>query len=118
MEITKELKMETYRITYFMYPEKDIEFNISAKSYEDAVIFAKNYRRDSFNVVKVENMGVKELNQMVKGMANHGSYTIRIRGSHDSIVRNVYEDENGRYWVKANGELWEVRRVSDCYVTV
>ena len=33
--------MKKYRITYFMYPEKNIEIVIMARSFEEAVIYAE-----------------------------------------------------------------------------
>lgn len=43
--------MKKYRITYHMRPDaEDITIEIMAKSYEDACIFAKEYRKDGFSV--------------------------------------------------------------------
>ena len=44
--------MEKYKITYHMFPEKDIEIVIEAKNYDDACIFAKRYRKGAFSIVK------------------------------------------------------------------
>lgn len=46
--------MKDYIITYYLYPAENIEIRISAKTYEDAVIIAKTYRKDSFSVEEVE----------------------------------------------------------------
>ena len=43
-----------YRITYHMYPEKDISVEIIARSEEEAIIFAKEYRNDSFSVSEIQ----------------------------------------------------------------
>ena len=42
--------MKKYKITYHMWPEKDIEMVILARSEEEAIIFAKEYRNGSFSV--------------------------------------------------------------------
>ena len=39
-----------YKITYHMWPEKNIVMVIVAKSEEEAIIFAKEYRNDSFSI--------------------------------------------------------------------
>ena len=42
--------MKRYQITYFLRPEaENIVFSILAKSYEDACIFAKDYREGAFD---------------------------------------------------------------------
>lgn len=49
--------MKTYIITYHMSPAKDITIEYRANSEDDAIIFAKNYRNDSFSI---------ELKEMIK----------------------------------------------------
>ena len=47
--------MKHYKITYYLMPEcENIEIVIGAKSYEDACVFAKMYRKNSFSVEEVE----------------------------------------------------------------
>lgn len=46
--------MELYRITYFMYPYENIVVTIWAKDFDDACVYAKTYRNDSFSIDKVE----------------------------------------------------------------
>lgn len=46
--------MKDYTITYYLYPAENLTIRIAAKSYEDAVVFAKMYRKDSFSVEEVE----------------------------------------------------------------
>lgn len=47
--------MKTYKIIYYMRPDsEDVEIVIKANSYEDACIFAKQFRSDSFSVVEVK----------------------------------------------------------------
>ena len=45
--------LKNYRITYYMWPYKDIVFDFAAKSEEEAAIFAKQYRKDPFNIERV-----------------------------------------------------------------
>lgn len=47
--------MKSFRITYIMYPDENIEVICTAKTEEEAVIYAKNYRKDAFKI--------EELNQ-------------------------------------------------------
>lgn len=42
--------MKTYIITYHMSPAPDIVIEHMANSEEDAIIFAKQYRHDSFSI--------------------------------------------------------------------
>ncbi len=43
--------MKKYKVVYMMWPEsKNIEIIIFAKSYEDACVYAKNYRKESFTI--------------------------------------------------------------------
>ena len=44
--------MTKWIITYHRHPDPDVVVEFFAESYEDAVIFAKQYRRDSFSVDK------------------------------------------------------------------
>lgn len=43
-----------FKITYHMHPEKDIVVLFTAKSEEEAIIFAKQYRKDAFSVSFME----------------------------------------------------------------
>lgn len=55
--------MKRYKITYFLRPDaENIEVVISAKSYEDACIWAKGYRKESFGCVELEDKRVKVIN--------------------------------------------------------
>lgn len=49
--------MKKYRITYYLKPEADnITIEISAKDYEEACIYAKDYRRgESFSCDEIES---------------------------------------------------------------
>ena len=46
--------MKTYKITYHMYPDPDIEITIQAETLEKAIIFAKDYRKDSYSIKEVK----------------------------------------------------------------
>ncbi len=44
-----------YKITYYMMPESpNIEMVIMANNYEEACVFAKDYRNESFGIEEVE----------------------------------------------------------------
>lgn len=45
--------MKHYRITYHRWPEEDIVIEITAKSYEDACIYAKEFRKDGFSIEEI-----------------------------------------------------------------
>ena len=45
-----------YEITYHMHPEKDIVVVITARSEEEAIIFAKQYRNDAFSIEVIEKV--------------------------------------------------------------
>ena len=46
--------MKCFRITYHLRPDaEDITVEIVAKSYEDACIFAKAYRKDGFSIEEI-----------------------------------------------------------------
>lgn len=45
--------MKKFKITYFMYPEENIEVTIMAKDMEEAIIYAKDYRQGSFSVDEI-----------------------------------------------------------------
>lgn len=50
--------MKRYRIVYFLKPDYDnIEIIICAKSYEEACIFAKTYRPNSFSIEELNIEG-------------------------------------------------------------
>lgn len=52
-------------------------------------------------------------------MKSHGRYSIYLTGSHKHIERTVYEDENGKCYIKWYGDMIEVYRgQSGAYVTV
>jgi mRNA-degrading endonuclease RelE of RelBE toxin-antitoxin system len=42
--------VKKYRITYQMHPAKNIVVVVMAKSEEEAIIFAKQYRKDVFTI--------------------------------------------------------------------
>lgn len=47
--------MKTYKIIYHLKPDsEDVEIIIKAKNYDDACIFAKQFRKDSFSVAEVK----------------------------------------------------------------
>ena len=47
--------MKKYRITYFIQPDgENIVIEIWAKSYEDACIYAKDYRKEGFTVEELK----------------------------------------------------------------
>ena len=48
--------MKTFRIVYNMYPAKDIEIRINAETEEDAIIYAKSYRKDSFRIFELQGV--------------------------------------------------------------
>ena len=51
----EENAMKQYRIIYYLAPDdENIEIVIWAKNYEDACIFAKEYRREVFSVQEVQ----------------------------------------------------------------
>ena len=43
-------------------------------------------------------------------MKSHGRYRVYLRGSRKHIERTIYEDENGKCFVKWYGNLIEVKR--------
>ena len=45
--------MKAYKITYHMYPSKDITVEINAESEADAIAFAKQNRKDAFSVEEI-----------------------------------------------------------------
>ena len=46
--------MKQYKITYFLEPDaENVVINIFAKTYEDACIFAKEYRREGFSCEEI-----------------------------------------------------------------
>jgi len=46
--------MKYFEITYHLRPEaENIVFTIAAKTFEDACVFAKQYRPESFSVMEV-----------------------------------------------------------------
>lgn len=45
--------MTKFKITYFLYPAENIEIIISAKDEDDAIVFAKSYRKDSFSIESI-----------------------------------------------------------------
>jgi hypothetical protein len=50
-----ESYLKTYKIIYYIRPDsEDVEVVIKANSYEDACIFAKQFRSDSFSVIEVK----------------------------------------------------------------
>ena len=61
--------MKTYKITYFMYPHKDIETYFTAKDEDEAIAFAKKFRNDPFSVEKYEadkHVKVTEITEVTK----------------------------------------------------
>ena len=53
--------MKTYKVIYCRFPDaEDIEVEISACTEEEAVIFAKEHRKDPFRIVEVKKMKRKE----------------------------------------------------------
>ena len=45
--------MKRYLITYYLMPDaSNIEIVVLAKSYEDACMYAKDYRKESFSVIE------------------------------------------------------------------
>lgn len=47
--------MKKYKITFYLRPEADnITIYVMAKSYEDACIMAKGFRRESFSCDEVQ----------------------------------------------------------------
>ena len=43
--------MKTYRIVYHLMPDaSNIEITISAESYEEACVYAKQYRKNGFSI--------------------------------------------------------------------
>lgn len=45
--------MKRFKITYHLWPGEDITVEITAKNYEDACVFAKNYRKDGFSIEEI-----------------------------------------------------------------
>lgn len=46
--------MKQYKIVYYMMPESaNIEIRILANSYEDACVWAKEYRKNSFSCEEI-----------------------------------------------------------------
>ena len=50
------MNMKTYKIIYHLKPDapENLEIIIKAKNYDDACIFAKQFRKDSFSVAEVK----------------------------------------------------------------
>lgn len=46
--------MKTYLITYQMYPEENIKVTVNTKTEEEAVVYAKNYRKEAFTIEEVK----------------------------------------------------------------
>lgn len=51
-------------------------------------------------------------------MKNHFQNIVYLKGSGTSVKRSVYEDENGKFFVKYYGELIEVERHGTDFRTV
>ncbi len=51
-------------------------------------------------------------------MKSHGKNRVYLTGSQKSVERTIYEDDNGRYYVKWYGNMIEVRRSGYGYATV
>lgn len=47
------MDMKEYKITYIMYPDKEIEMTISARTEEDAIILAKAFMQDTFRIEEI-----------------------------------------------------------------
>ena len=46
--------MKRYMVTYYLMPDaNNVEITVFAKSYEDACVYAKGYRRESFGVKEI-----------------------------------------------------------------
>lgn len=51
----KKSNLKKYKIVYYLYPDaENVETTVMAKSYEDACIFAKDYRKEGFSCDEVE----------------------------------------------------------------
>lgn len=50
--------MKIYTITYHRHPEADITLTGRFASYEEAVIYAKSYRHDSFSIEEEQEVRV------------------------------------------------------------
>lgn len=46
--------MKSYLITYQMHPEPNIKVTVTAKTEEEAVVYAKNYRKESFTIEEMK----------------------------------------------------------------
>lgn len=47
-------EMRQYKITFYLMPDaEDVVIVVPAKSYEEACVFAKGYRRESFSCVQI-----------------------------------------------------------------
>ena len=44
--------MNAYTITYLMYPEENIKVTVTTKTEEEAIIYAKECRKDAFMIKK------------------------------------------------------------------
>lgn len=54
--------MNKYTITYHLQPEADnITFDIFARNYDEAVAFAKDYRKESFTVEESAGSNLKNM---------------------------------------------------------
>ena len=43
-------------------------------------------------------------------MISHGKYAVFLTGSKRNVARNVYEDDQKRFWIKWYGKHIEVKR--------
>ena len=49
-----EKNMKCFKITYFISIRDTITITVTAKTYEDACIFAKSYREESFSCIELQ----------------------------------------------------------------
>jgi len=54
--------MNKYTITYYLQPDADnIKFDIMARDHDEAVAYAKDYRKESFTVEESTGSNLKEM---------------------------------------------------------
>ena len=46
--------MKSYLITYQMYPEENVKVTVTTKTEEEAIIYAKNFRKETFTIEEVK----------------------------------------------------------------
>lgn len=89
--------MTTFKIVYHLMPEADdIEITISAESYEEACVFAKQYRREGFSIEELPRL------EIIEGDFVEGE-TVTVRVLDKTFTRKV---------------KYSARKYADLYITI